>query len=200
MLMMRPLDPIKQEKIIRAVFILAGKHGLAGIHMNGISKEAGVGIGSLYTYFNSKEEVIQAAYASVENKLTQRLYEQFDIHLPVHDSLKKVFFNALKYRLRHYDETVFIDQYIQSNYVQLNFAKQLHEFERENQPLFDLLQKGQGEDIVIKYERFIMISFINSAVRSLSNGIIQKLIPLKKQVIEDSFNMLWKGVSSERKP
>ncbi|TDW51780.1 TetR family transcriptional regulator [Flavobacterium sp. 270] len=193
---MKPLDPIKQERIIEAVFAIAGTQGIAGINIALISKEAGIGVGSIYTYFKNKEELIQAAFFSVEDKITKEMYAGFDIAIPVKISFKRIFMNTLKYRLRHYNQTVFIDQYIQSNYIQLNFDKQIKEFERKNSALYELINKGQKEGVLVKILPFTMICYIIGSIRSASNGMAQKYIPLKKQVIEECFNMMWKGISN----
>ena len=192
---MRPLDPIKQEKIIQAVFTVTGSHGLAGINIAAISNAAGVGAGTIYTYFKNKEEVVQSAYSSVEDKMTQQMYKHFDIQSPVKQSLKKIYINMLNYRLNNYNETLFIDQYIQSNYIQLNFSKQMSEFELQNKPLYDLLKKGQDEGIIKIQPPIILISFFDGSVRSCSYGIVQKLFPLTQQIIDDCFDFMWKGIT-----
>lgn len=192
---MRPLDPAKQEKIIQSVFEITGKYGLAGINIADISKAAGVGAGTLYTYFKNKEEIVQSAYSSVEDKMTQKMYEQFDINMPVKQSLKLIYINMLNYRLNHYNETIFIDQYIQSNYIQLNFSKQMSEYELQNKPLYDLIKKGQTEGIIKTQAPIVLISFFDGAVRSCSTGIVQKLFPLNQQIIGDCFDLLWRGIT-----
>lgn len=192
---MRPLDPAKQEKIIQSVFEITGKHGLAGINIADISKAAGVGTGTLYTYFKNKEEIVQSAYSSVEDKMTEKMYERFDINLPVKQSLKLIYVNMLNYRLNHYNETVFIDQYIQSNYIQLNFSRQMEAYEQQNKPLYDLIKKGQNEGIIKTQAPIMLISFFDGAVRSCSTGIVQKLFPLKQQIIDDCFDLMWRGIT-----
>lgn len=192
---MRPLDPDKREKILKSVYVLTGKQGLASVTISGISKTAEVAAGTLYIYFKNKEEVVQLAYAAVEDKMTQAMYRDFDINLPVRQSLKKIYINMLNYRLNHYDETVFIDQYQQSGYIQLNFSKQLAEYEKQNKPLYDLLEKGQREGIIKALDAIILISFFDGAVRSCSTGIIQKLFPLNQQLIDDCFDLVWRGIS-----
>lgn len=192
---MRPLDPAKQEKIIQSVFEITGKYGLAGINIADISKAAGVGAGTLYTYFKNKEEIVQSAYSSVEDKMTQKMYEKFDINMPVKQSLKLIYINMLNYRMNHYNETIFIDQYIQSNYIQLNFSKQMSEYELQNKPLYDLLSKGQTEGIIKMQAPIVLISFFDGAVRSCSTGIVQKLFPLNQQIIDDCFDLLWRGIT-----
>lgn len=192
---MRPLDPDKREKILNSVYVLTGRQGLASVTISGISKTAGVAAGTLYIYFKNKEEVVQLAYAAVEDKMTQAMYRDFDINLPVRQSLKQIYINMLNYRLNHYDETVFIDQYQQSGYIQLNFSKQLAEYEKQNKPLYDLLEKGQREGIIKALDAIILISFFDGAVRSCSTGIIQKLFPLSQQLIDDCFDLVWRGIS-----
>lgn len=192
---MRPLDPDKREKILKSVFVLTGKQGLASVTISGISKTAGIAAGTLYIYFKNKEEVVQLAYAAVEDQMTQAMYRDFDINVPIKQSLKQIYINMLNYRLQNYDETVFIDQYQQSGYIQLNFSKQLAEYERQNKSLYDLLEKGQQEGIIKALDAIVLISFFDGAVRSCSTGIIQKLFPLSQQLIDDCFDMIWRGMS-----
>ncbi|KQB42501.1 TetR/AcrR family transcriptional regulator [Flavobacterium aquidurense] len=192
---MRPLDPDKREKILKSVLVLTGKQGLASVTISGISKTAGIAAGTLYIYFKNKEEVVQLAYAAVEDKMTRAMYRDFDINVPIKQSLKQIYINMLNYRLNNYDETVFIDQYQQSGYIQLNFSKQLAEYERQNKPLYNLLEKGQKEEIIKALDAIILISFFDGAVRSCSTGIIQKLFPLSQQLIDDNFDMIWRGMS-----
>lgn len=192
---MKPLDPEKETRILQSVINIAGRKGLAGITVTEISREAGLGVGTLYTYFKNKEEIIQATYFEVERKISQKAYEHFDAHLPIKDSLKKIYSNLLHYRLRHYDEDIFIDQYRQSAYVQLNYAKQFKAFIDQNKQLYDLLTRGQQNGQIIKQTPELIISFIYGSVRELSNVIAQKVIPLKKSTIDDSFSMVWKGIS-----
>lgn len=192
---MRPLDPDKRAKILKSVFVLTGKQGLASVTISGISKTAGIAAGTLYIYFKNKEEVVQLAYAAVEDKMTQAMYHDFDSNMPIKQSLKQIYIHMLNYRLENYDETVFIDQYQQSAYIQLNFAKQLAEYEKQNKPLYDLLEKGQQEGIIKTLDAIVLISFFDGTVRSCATGIIQKLFPLNQQLIDDCFDMIWNGMS-----
>ena len=191
---MRPLDPDKREKILQSVYALTGKQGLASVTISGISKTAGIAAGTLYIYFKNKEELVQLAYAAVEDKMTQEMYRDFDINVPIRQSLKQIYINMINYRLNNYAETVFIDQYVQSSYIQINFSKQLAEYEIQNKPLYDLLEKGQQEGIIKAVDAIVLISFFDGAVRSCSTGIIQKLFPLTQQVIDNFFDMAWRGM------
>jgi AcrR family transcriptional regulator len=192
----KPLDPVKEETIIRTVFSIAGKQGIGGINMHDISREANVGVGTLYTYFKSKDEIIQVSYARTEQQMAENMYKEFDIKLPLKESFRQIYLNAFHYRLKHYNETVFMDQYIQSNYKKTNLAKLVHRFEQQNQPLYDLLRKGQKEGIFIRTDHFTLIIFILGAIRASTNGIKDRLIPLNKQTINQVFQMIWKAITN----
>jgi AcrR family transcriptional regulator len=191
----KPLDPVKEEMIIRTVFSITGKQGIGGINMQGISREAGVGVGTLYTYFKSKGEIIQAAYAQVQHQIAENMYKEFNINLPLKVSFRQIYLNALHYRLKHYNETVFQDQYIQSNYIKTNLPKLVCLFEQQNKPLYDLLRKGQKEGIILRGDHFTLIIFILGAIRASTNGIKDRLIPLSKQTINQVFQMIWKAIT-----
>lgn len=193
---MRPLDPVKENKIIGAVFVICGKEGLSGVNIAAISKEAGIGVGSLYTYFDSKEDLIETAYNSVEHRLTRKMYEGYDPEKPLRDSFHRIFLNSINYRINHFSETVFIDQYIQSSYVQYHLDKQMSEYRRQHKPLYELIAKGQKQGLINRMDVFAISNFFNGAARSCSNGMVQKLIPMKKQVIDKYFEMVWNGLST----
>lgn len=123
------------------------------------------------------------------------MYKGFDLKKEVRVSMRKIYINILKYRLEYYNETIFIDQYMQSDYVQLNLAKQLADFEIQHKPLYELLKKGQKEGLLVSLPYFTIINFINGSIRSASNGMVQKLIPNTKQGAESGFETMWKGIS-----
>lgn len=192
---MKPLDPLKEERILKAVITISGTHGLEGVNITTISKLARVSVGSIYTYFEKKEDIIQATYASVEGRFTDAMFEAFDLQVPVKHSLKRIFVNALKYRLLHPDETIFIDQYVQSRYVQHKLQQQLALYQQQHEPLYNLLIKGQQEGILANGDLFAMTNFFNGSVRSFANCILQKLLVNNAKNTDQFFTMVWKGMS-----
>ena len=55
---MKPRDENKILDIYRATLELVKETGLAGITMGQIAKEAGLATGTVYIYFNNKEDLI----------------------------------------------------------------------------------------------------------------------------------------------
>lgn len=192
---MRLQDPLKREEIIQAVYTIVGRQGLAGISILGLTKETGLSVGAMYTYFKNKEEVIQAAYASAGDQFFVEVYEGLDLSLPIRHVTNNLLFRMLRFKLKHHDETVFTDQYTRSGYLQLNYEEQLQHFNLQNKPLYDLISRGIAEGIFRQTDAPVLISFIYGTVGTLANAIIQKYLPLKKQVIQENFQMIWNGIT-----
>lgn len=65
---MRLKDEQKFEAIIQATLELTHERGLAGVRMSELAKKAGIATGSLYTYFEDKQDIL----LSVEREVRSR--------------------------------------------------------------------------------------------------------------------------------
>jgi AcrR family transcriptional regulator len=72
--MARPRDEDKRRAILDAALRVFAEHGIAGTPTRAISKAAGVAEGSLFTYFKTKDELL--------NDLYLELRQEFSRHLP----------------------------------------------------------------------------------------------------------------------
>lgn len=57
----------KRQRIIQAALHVFAEHGLHGTPVPPIASEAGVGVGTLYRYFASKEALINAVFRDSKN-------------------------------------------------------------------------------------------------------------------------------------
>jgi len=79
-----PVTPVdnkearKHEQIIRAALRVFAEHGLHGTPVPPIAAEAGVGVGTLYRYFDSKETLINAVFRDSKSRLKERLLSGID--------------------------------------------------------------------------------------------------------------------------
>lgn len=190
----KPLDLAKKEKIIKAVYAITARTGLAGINVAEISKESKVAVASIYTYFKGKDEIIQVAYESVKDKFSHYTYDDFDNKKSIRESVKKMYIRFLNYRLRNFEESVFVDLYRQSSYLRINIDEQTSDYIKKNQPFYDLLKRGQEEGIIADINRVMMIGFALAVSRHSAIAISQKILPMSKRTVEDGFSMVWKGL------
>lgn len=84
----------KREQIIQAALRVFAEHGLHGTPVPPIAAEAGVGVGTLYRYFDSKEALINAVFRDSKRRLQERLVNGLDLMHP-----SRSLFNSLWARL-----------------------------------------------------------------------------------------------------
>ncbi|EKF72909.1 AcrR family transcriptional regulator [Alcanivorax hongdengensis A-11-3] len=84
----------KHERIIQAALRVFAEHGLHGTAVPPIAAEAGVGVGTLYRYFDGKEALINAVFRDTKQRLQEHLLDGLDLMHPT-----RPLFNTLWARL-----------------------------------------------------------------------------------------------------
>ncbi len=72
----------KREQIVRAALSVFAEHGLHGTPVPPIATEAGVGVGTLYRYFDNKQALINAVFQDTKKHLQERLLSDLDLMHP----------------------------------------------------------------------------------------------------------------------
>lgn len=70
----RKKDPIKrQEELLKAARIIAGREGIGSLSLNAVAREAGVSKGGLLHHFPSKQELIHALFIQLLVIMDERI-------------------------------------------------------------------------------------------------------------------------------
>lgn len=135
----------KRDEIVRAALELIAEHGFHGAPMAMIAKRAGVGAGTIYRYFESKDVLIREIYACLEGQVWTAIKE----HYP--EGIRERFLHICKYLIRYFLasplEFRFIEQFHNSPYgVDCRREKF---FGRKNKDLVtELFEEGQKQQII----------------------------------------------------
>jgi AcrR family transcriptional regulator len=86
--MARPKSDDKHNALLLAAEDVFARRGLAGAPTSAISKQAGVAEGTLFTYFRTKDELVNALYCSIKLDLADALMTRFPRTGPVRDRLE----------------------------------------------------------------------------------------------------------------
>jgi len=108
--------PEKKVAILEATLGLIAENGFHGAPTSEIAEKAGVGMGSLYRYFEDKDELIRVLFAFVTEKLQQAVGKGHDPEAPFREQYVHVCRNALQYLVERPDVFRFIEQYLSSPY------------------------------------------------------------------------------------
>lgn len=107
----------KQQAILDATLDLIGERGFHGTPMSAIAKQAGVGAGTIYRYYESKEDLINALYVREKQALNAVLLDGYAPGMSARAAIRLIWRNGLRAREENPSRLRFLDQYYNSPFI-----------------------------------------------------------------------------------
>lgn len=194
---MKSKDIGKVEAIYQATIKLVGDVGFAGITMAGVAKEAGVATGTTYTYFKSKEELINVIYNRLREQFLDTLVSDYLPETDYYTGFRTFWMNYLKYRMNNHMESVFLEQYHISSSISMD---QRDDALKVRQPVYDFLLQGQLDgSIRSDFDHKMLFSMGIGFVHNLVEEHFTGRFELTEERIEKAFLLTWNLMSKEGK-
>lgn len=162
-------------------------NGVQGTPMSAIAKAADTGMGTIYNYFTTKEDLINAIYIFIKNeefKNTKLLFNdeslkmQFDRHYGA----------VLHYYINHPKHFKFIDQFHNSPLLTEVTKK---EEEKAVSVLTQMILKGQKHGILKSIDIDEIMHFLNGGLMGFTRWVLSSDIVVTKTLIDNQLRMAW---------
>ena len=108
---MRARDPLKEKTIRRKAMEMAVKEGFDGLSMQKIAKAAKVSAGTLYIYFEDREDLILQVFQEETRKAFAATMEGFDSSMPFDKGLRVQWLNRARYYMANPLSMQFMEQF-----------------------------------------------------------------------------------------
>ena len=79
----------KQTAILDATLELVSEKGFHGTPTSAIAQEAGVGVGTIYRYFENKEDLIDELYKRLKLQLAKAVLIGYSANLPLRQRFRR---------------------------------------------------------------------------------------------------------------
>lgn len=152
------------EKIFGAVLKISNRKGFKAMSMRDLSRESGLSMGALYTYFSSKDELLEMLQ-NQRRSISERIWrEQVAQKTTVRDKLKAAVFTYL-----------YLSEAMQPwFYFSFMEAKNLNKAERDKAVASDLGLERVFENIIIQGQKEGLFRQIDSRLTaSILQGMLQ---------------------------
>ena len=83
-----------------------------------IAEDAGIGAGTIYRYFKSKDDLIFTLMQEIQEKVIQAMLRGYDEAMPYRDRFELMWLNMTHYYIHHPDEFQYAEQHRHSGYMQ----------------------------------------------------------------------------------
>jgi len=115
------------------------ENGLFDSSMGKIAKEANIPVGSIYTYYKSKEELINDIFVETKKEMGQYIFQPIVANKNEKEELKIYWIRSVDFGLEHQEKFFFAEQFANSPLIKITNKEEVHQtFER----IFFLLEKG----------------------------------------------------------
>lgn len=107
----------KRADILKATLKLISEHGFHGTPMSMIAKEADVGAGTIYRYFENKEALINELFLEIKARISQVMLSGFSAEASAEETFCKVWRNTFDFCVQNPQEMFFLEQYHNSPFL-----------------------------------------------------------------------------------
>lgn len=190
---MKPKDEEKFRAIADATFTLVEQTGLSGLTMAAIARKAGLATGTLYVYFKSKEELVNALYAQAKTATAARVMHGDDPGAPFRSRFQRMWHNLLKNRLTHSAEVVFQEQYYNSPW----FSEANRDLSaRLFKDWIDMIEKARAQQILKDVPTMLLASSFMGSVRETAGLLRSGVLTDSEAHLAQAFGVCWDGIKA----
>lgn len=181
----------KKEKIMQSAIRLFCSLGFQNTSTTKITKDAGVGTGTLFLYFKSKDELVNQLYLEIKKEM--QVYHQIFSRpsLSFKEQLNAFWVNVVQWGLDNPDKFKFMMQFKNSPYIS-KFT--MDEVTEDHQFVQNVMMQAMAEGEIIDQP----FDFLMTLFTSQFSSIIQYLTIEKRtnqdHLIQVSFDVLWNGI------
>jgi AcrR family transcriptional regulator len=184
----------KREEIMQAALELIAEHGFHGAPMARIADRAGVGAGTIYRYFESKDVLITELYCELEEKLLVYLKEGYSAADPIRDRFLHVGVALLRYFISNPLYFRYMEQYMNSPFGIALKRDRLMGQSGEDDLLKNLLEQGASRKDLKELPFFILFALTLGPLIVLMRDNAVGLISVDDAQILQVVEACWDGV------
>ncbi len=182
---------IKRNALIRATISLVINDGFHAAPMSKIAKMACVSPGTIYLYFENKQDLINKVYLEIKGNFAKYAFKNYDANMSVKDGFKYIWFQIADYKLMQLEDAMFLSHCDNTPIIDEESKK---EGIKHLQPLLDLWQRGQDEGIIKKACPYMLYAYTIYPLAFLMNAKQRKDISINKEYIQDAYLMAWDSI------
>lgn len=174
----------RKDLIIAAARRVIVAQGLYDASIGKIAKAADIPVGSVYTYFDSKETLINHIYREDKLAMGACIFQPVPENLDVETELNIYWSRAVDFGLENPEKFAFTEQCANSPFVQ---TADILQVEQEFQRLFILFENGIQSGVLKNLDRFLLHAIVYNAVL----GAIKYLRSIETKQVETVKNQLF---------
>ena len=178
----------KRAAILKATLELIAEHGFHGTAMSMVADKAGVGAGTIYRYFGSKEDLITQLYLEIKREMGKAILVGYSEELSLRERFRTLWLNMLDYYTDHPRELAFLEQFDNSPYMVPEVKEAFSEY---YEPLIRFFQYAFQEGVFKKMPVAMLSTFTLEVAISLAKHHAAGELTLDDETKELAMSATW---------
>lgn len=179
----------KRKDLLAAALRLFVQNGFHGTPTSKIAKEAGVANGTLFHYYNTKEDLIISLYIDIKKRMGEHIEAKAVLAKKPRKRFKVQFTEIILWSMDNKDEFYFIQQFHSSPFAALLSPDVIKEqLSKSCAEIEDAIKKK----LFKKRSTEFILSLVSSHIYGISQYLSKTKLSEKEQqkIIDDGFDML----------
>lgn len=176
---------------MNAALDLIAENGFHASPTSLIAKNAGVGMGTIYRYFENKDALIEAIHQETHEKLITEIFSEDSEKQPVRERFIRVFTNLIKYMIRYPHISKFLEQYYNSPY---GIDKKREKLSSGDDPFGKLMNYAKSQHIIKNLDNHVLHAIAFGPFIFLLKDHIAGFIQIDDEMIGKIVEACWDGL------
>jgi len=182
----------KQNDILDAALQIISERGFHDSPISAIAKQAGVGAGTIYRYYETKDDLIRDLYLREKVAVVDQMLVGTNQELTVKENFRRIWGNALRIHTSDQPKFRFMDQFYNSPYSGTVSAEE----RRELTARFDvLMNRAVGEKILRDLPQPVVGAVMMGTVSYLAQILRSHALELTDELSEQAFDAVWRAIA-----
>jgi AcrR family transcriptional regulator len=180
----------KREDILEAALELFAERGFYGTPVPLIAERAGVGAGTIYRYFESKEGLVNALYQKWKQEM-YHIFDDFPEGIPTRQMFREGWRRQVEFVRNNPLAIKFLELHHHASYLD-DASCQLSQQVAE--PVLEFYKKACQEQLVKNLPAKVLVGIIQSVLMGIMKTHWQGQVDLTPELIEQIEEICWQAI------
>ncbi len=184
-------DSPKREAILDAALALFAERGFHGTAVPAVAERAKVGAGTVYRYFESKEELVNVLYREWKARMSAAILKDFPDDLAPRETFHEVVRRLIAFSSENPQAMDFLELHHHADYLDAD-SRVIDESSRR--PLLEMLARFQGAGAVRKGPPDVLMSLVWGGLVGVLRSARQGVFKPDDKTVALTEECLWEAI------
>ncbi len=191
--MARPASGNKEQDIRVATVAEVAAVGSTSVSVNKIAKRAGVSVGTIYRFYETKDDLLFAVYLAVKTDIHNAIMGATNAQQGTKDKIRAMWFGLVEYAIKSPQDFLFVEMLAPEARVNSRDTRALDEMRNE---ILQQIEDGITNGTLVKAgTRSIELMLAAPAISLAKRASLMGVVPDEDQ-LNEVFSLVWASISN----